>query len=101
MTGLTRHVVIAIDIGDGRPWWIAHEFPERPVDDYCVWSWDCTPCMLHLIAAARGPDAGREAQTFGEHTIDGTATSVGEVLAEALAWRAERGFPDIFTERTS
>lgn len=88
----TRHVDPGADIGDG-PWWIAHEWPERAVDDYCVWSWDCTPCMLHLIAASRH-DGDRKAETFAEHGSP-TTTTVNAVLIEARAWRAAMGLPPI------
>jgi len=83
-----RHVSILLDIPDPGPWWIAHDFPERPVDDYCVWSWNCTPCMLHLIAAV-GLNPDRASETFTEHSRG--AMTVGETLRQAREWRAEQG----------
>lgn len=81
---------VAVVPGDG-PWWIAHEWPERPVDDWCVWSWSCDPCVLHLVAAARFAGAHR-AETFQVHA-DPEVHTVADVLAAARAWRAERGMP--------
>ena len=84
---MTRHVGLG-DLEPG-PWWIAHEYPERPVDDWCVWSWDCEPCMLHLIASAHHmPD--KYAEEFEVHNGSGI-TTVAATLEAARAWRAERG----------
>ena len=80
-----RHVGLG-DLEPG-PWWIAHDHPERPVDDWCVWSWDCEPCMYHLIASA-AVDGDRTAESFTTHAT--SATTVAATLAEARAWRAER-----------
>ena len=71
------------------PWWIAHEHPERPPDDYCVWSWNCDACMLHLVVAAE-LDPDHHAEEFTVHG-SGSTTTVAETLAEARTWRAERG----------
>jgi hypothetical protein len=87
MTATTRHVTVQ-DL-DASPWWIAHEWPERRVDEHCVWSWDCAACMYHLIAAAR-LHGDRYAE---EYTVHGnlTTTTVNATLAAARAWRAEQG----------
>ena len=48
-----RHVTYIDMAGwEREPWWIAHEYPERPVDRHTVWSWDCDACMMHLVASA-------------------------------------------------
>jgi len=48
------HITIerAIATHGPGPWWIAHEFPERPADRWTVWDWKCPACVLHLRAAA-------------------------------------------------
>lgn len=84
----TRHVIVDLDIPDPGPWWIAHDFPERAVDDHCVWSWDCDACMLHLIAAAAF-DGDRRSETFTEHSRG--AMTVAETLRQAREWRTEHG----------
>ena len=84
---MTRHITVE-ELG-GPPWWLGHEHPERSPDEYTAWSWDCDACMMHLIAAARyHPDHYAE-----EVTSDGelTRTTVVTTLAEARAWRAEKG----------
>lgn len=87
MNGGRRHVGLG-DLEPG-PWWIAHEYPERPVDAHCVWSWDCEPCMFHLIAAA-AMDPDRYAEEFAVHGSMAT-TTVAATLLEARLWRAEHG----------
>jgi hypothetical protein len=87
---MRRHVVMA-DLVEWEtgPWWIAHEHPERPVDRWTVWSWDCDRCMAHLIASAHiVGDLYAE-----EFTVHGNAvsTTVSATLAEARAWRADQG----------
>lgn len=73
---------------DIEPWWIAHDHPERPVDRWTVWSWNCDACMIHLIASA-AVDGDRHAEEFTTHSFG--ATTVAETLTQARAWRAERG----------
>lgn len=84
-----RHVVNAdlASWGLGE-WWIAHEYPERPVDGWTVWSWDCDACMIHLVASAHH-DGDLYAEEFKTHSM--FATTVAETLAQARAWRVEHG----------
>lgn len=86
-----RHVGLG-DLEPG-PWWIACQNSERAVNDWCVWSWDCDPCMLHLITAAR-VDPERSSQEFTIHG-DPTTTSVAATLTAARAWRAEHGLREL------
>jgi len=90
---MTRHVVRA-DLTEPGPWWIAHEHPERMVDRWTVWSWDCDACMLHLIAASRSAASTWYAEEFKAHG-DKTCTSVASTLAAARAWRAEQGLREL------
>lgn len=85
-----RHITAAEVAGD-EPWWIAHEYPERPVDDHCVWSWNCDRCMYHLIASA-ARHGERYAEQFAVHGGGPAVTTVAATLAEARAWRAEHGY---------
>jgi hypothetical protein len=88
---MTRHVTAADANGNNGegPWWVAHEHPERPMDDHTLWSWACDPCMLHLITAQLHSVEGAAAQMVVGGTV--TMTTVTETLSTARAWRAERG----------
>lgn len=82
---------VTADLWEG-PWWIAHEQPERPPDEWVVWDWGCDACFVHLIAAQSVMDTDQPSQyvtDLGEVEIDGT---FGEVLQEAIAWRQRNGF---------
>jgi len=85
-----RHVTYIDMAGwEREPWWIAHEYPERPVDRHTVWSWDCDACMMHLVASANVA-GDLYAEEFQVHAIK-QPTTVNDTLAEARAWRAEQG----------
>lgn len=85
-----RHVVHG-DLAQWEvgPWWIAHEHPERPVDRWTVWSWDCDRCMAHLVASA-AIVGDLYAEEFTEHGSK-TSTTVTATLDQARAWRAGQG----------
>lgn len=44
---------IAVEDLEPGSWWIAHDFPERPPDEWTVWDWVCDRCFMHMTAAAR------------------------------------------------
>lgn len=77
-----------LELGPG-PWWIAHEHPERPPDDWVLWSWDCDACIMHLVAAVAA-DPDERAETVTEPYSRRFTTKAG-TLAEAREWRAEHG----------
>lgn len=92
---MSEHVALA-DLGPGR-WWYAHDFPERPADDWTVWDWACDSCFIHLVLAAR-TDPDRIADSTldpGTPEEDFVQVSMRECLERAVAWRAEHGFRPI------
>lgn len=97
MTGIiakvsARHVEVG-DLGPGD-WWIAHEFAERPPDEWTVWDWGCVRCFMHLSAAALTTSA---ADDYGhqEIVLDCGIKMEGMTLAEtwrlAAEWREAAG----------
>lgn len=75
------------------PWWAACDHPEKPGDQWVLWSWDCDACIMHLAAAA-----AQEGGIYAEHyasTIQPTATTVAGTLAAARVWRAEQGMREL------
>jgi hypothetical protein len=88
MNRLPPHPNVA-DLGEG-PWWIAHEHPERPADPHCVWSWNCDPCMMHLIAAATVTPHGASKQYANGQ--QGVESDLAATLQEARVWRFQHGY---------
>lgn len=84
----SRHVEVD-DLGPGD-WWIAHEFPERPPDEWTVWDWGCERCFIHMTAASqREPDwPGQEISFDGGVKIEGL--TMRETFEMAAKWRQER-----------
>lgn len=87
-TPSARHVEPR-DLGPGS-WWIAHEFPERPHDEWTVWDWGCDRCFVHMTTAAH-----LEGEMHGQICTLNDGTSLGGLtLAEAyqmaIEWRASR-----------
>ena len=79
--------------GDG-PWWVAHEHPERPADDWVLWSWSCDACIMHLAAS----DAVQGGDGYAEHVrgdVVVAQTTIANTLADARAWRAEHGMRNL------
>ena len=87
---VTRHITVD-DHDRPGPWWIAHEYPERPADEWTIWSWDCEACVLHLVAAAR---RGDRIATI-EHDGSTATVTVTDALVAARAWRAENGYREL------
>lgn len=74
------------------PWWVAHDHPERPPDDWTLWSWRCDACVMHLIAASSTPrllfsnDVADDGDALGP--FEGT---IADTLVEVRAWREANG----------
>jgi len=84
---MTQHHVTVEELGEG-PWWLGHDHPERPPDEFTAWSWACDPCMIHLVAAAAMEPASVAHDVV--HDVL-TVSTLSHTLELAREWRAEQG----------
>lgn len=96
MTGIVakvgaRHVELS-DLGPGD-WWIAHEFAERPPDEWAVWDWGCERCFIHLQAAANttAPEIDGHQQIVLDCGIKMEGMTLAETWRLAAEWREAAG----------
>ncbi len=75
-------------------WWYACDHPERPLDKWVIWVWDCDACTLALIAAA-ATDPEHRADIYTPANQRERITTVAETLAAVRAWRGENGCTEL------
>lgn len=82
------HVTVADavrDFGKEGPWWLACEHPERPPDQWVLWSWDCDACLLHMRAAVAHDPGHMPYYVADDGSIQ--ITPLAEAYDRAVTWR--------------